>query len=490
MKKLLLSAFAALTMGAATAQLPANSVAPNFTATDLNGNSYTLYSLLDQGITVYLDVSATWCGPCWNYHNTHKLRDLYDQYGPTGTITPNKVMVFFAEGDGQTSLADLQGTGGNTQGNWVAGTTYPILHATGPQIANLYEINAYPTLYVICPNRIVNTFSQGLTVPQMYALAGSCPVATQPVDAGLIQYTGSPAACVGANAELRVMMQNMGTQSLASCTIEALSGGNVVASNTWNGNLGTYGTADVLVGTVPVTGNATYTFRVNAANDANANNNQTTGSYVASNVTLQGIEVRLELQLDGYAAESSWALYDGAGNTVAQAAYTGANNNQLITQTFTLNQNDCYNFRIIDSYGDGICCAYGNGFYRLVDVAAGTNIVNITGAAADFEQRDDVYKSGTGTGLITVEIDRSNVRLFPNPANDNFTLEYRLDESSNVAVTIVNALGQPIKSVENMERTAGTYALSVETSELPVGTYAVMIGTDKGLVTKMFTVVR
>jgi hypothetical protein len=324
----------------------------------------------------------------------------------------------------------------------------------------------------------------------MYALAGSCPVATQPVDAGLIQYTGSPAACVGANAELRVMMQNMGTQSLASCTIEALSGGNVVASNTWNGNLGTYGTADVLVGTVPVTGNATYTFRVNAANDANANNNQTTGSYVASNVTLQGIEVRLELQLDGYAAESSWALYDGAGNTVAQAAYTGANNNQLITQTFTLNQNDCYNFRIIDSYGDGICCGYGNGFYRLVDVAAGTNIVNITGAAAGFDQRDDVYKSGTGTGLITVEIDRSNVRLFPNPANDNFTLEYRLDEASNVAVTIVNALGQPIKSVENMERTAGTYALSVETSELPVGTYAVMIGTDKGLVTKMFTVVR
>ena len=48
--------FAALTLGfAAQAQLPDGSVAPDFTATDIDGNEWNLYSLLDEGKTVILD---------------------------------------------------------------------------------------------------------------------------------------------------------------------------------------------------------------------------------------------------------------------------------------------------------------------------------------------------------------------------------------------------------------------------------------------------
>ena len=43
----------------ATAQLPNGSVAPDFTATDVNGNQHRLYDYLDQGYTVILDISAT-----------------------------------------------------------------------------------------------------------------------------------------------------------------------------------------------------------------------------------------------------------------------------------------------------------------------------------------------------------------------------------------------------------------------------------------------
>jgi len=41
-------------------QLPVGTVAPNFTLTDINGNTHTLYDYLDQGKTVVIDFSTTW----------------------------------------------------------------------------------------------------------------------------------------------------------------------------------------------------------------------------------------------------------------------------------------------------------------------------------------------------------------------------------------------------------------------------------------------
>ena len=74
MKKLLFSAAMLLAGVSANAQLAPGSVAPNFTVTayqswlstagTTSNGSYTLYDYLDQGYTVFLDVSATWCGPC------------------------------------------------------------------------------------------------------------------------------------------------------------------------------------------------------------------------------------------------------------------------------------------------------------------------------------------------------------------------------------------------------------------------------------------
>jgi len=150
-KHLLLLLFLFLGWSTAHAQIPDGTIAPNFNATDLNGDSYNLYSLLDSGYTVYLDFSATWCGPCWGYHNSGALEDLYNDYGPSGS---NEVRVFFLEGDAATNLNCLYGPAGcvgGTQGNWVANTSYPIIHTQGPAIANSYQIGYFPTIFCICP---------------------------------------------------------------------------------------------------------------------------------------------------------------------------------------------------------------------------------------------------------------------------------------------------------------------------------------------------
>ena len=106
------------------AQLPAGSFGQDFTITDQFGVSHNLYNYLDQGYTVYLDVSATWCGPCWNFHLSGALDELYANHGPAGAPgvsanTSDDVMVIWIDGDGTTTDADMAGTGGSTQGNWL-----------------------------------------------------------------------------------------------------------------------------------------------------------------------------------------------------------------------------------------------------------------------------------------------------------------------------------------------------------------------------------
>jgi len=80
----------------------------------------------------------------------------------------------------------------------------------------------------------------------------------------------------------------------------------------------------------------------------------------------------LTIVLDNYPEETTWQVTDGNGGVwFSGGAYGNFPDGSTVTESICL-PDGCYTFSIFDSYGDGICCGFGNGSYTLVNTANGT----------------------------------------------------------------------------------------------------------------------
>ncbi len=106
----------------------------------------------------------------------------------------------------------------------------------------------------------------------------------------------------------------------------------------------------------------------NATSDEpNGNWQWVTGQEISLNDASSGgcSEVTLTLLTDNFPLETTWSIRDASNNVVLSGGPYGASN-AVQTQSVCL-INGCYTFNISDSYGDGICCAHGEGNYTLTD---------------------------------------------------------------------------------------------------------------------------
>lgn len=153
MKNIILFSFFSLSfLNISFCQLANGSPAPDITVQDINGNTISLHASMAGGKSACLDIMATWCGPCWSFHNSGVLESVHANLS-------SLTNVYMLEGDFATNTNCLYGpsgcTGSGTWGNWVSGTPYQIANLTasnGGTVMNDYNINYFPTLYVISPD--------------------------------------------------------------------------------------------------------------------------------------------------------------------------------------------------------------------------------------------------------------------------------------------------------------------------------------------------
>jgi hypothetical protein len=84
---------------------------------------------------------------------------------------------------------------------------------------------------------------------------------------------------------------------------------------------------------------------------------------------------------------------------------------------------------------------------------------------------------GTITGILNDKsVLENKITLFPNPANDKFTLEYELTQSANVQIELYDMIGHKVKTVTpNSFEEKNKYSHSVTLEDLSNGVYFVKI---------------
>jgi hypothetical protein len=485
MKKLLLSLVVFAGISSVNAQTPVGTVVNNFTLTDLNGTSHTLFDYLDAGKMVVIDVSATWCGPCWNYHNTGALNDFYNAKGPNGT---NEAMVFFIEGDASTTTDELNGIGPDTQGDWVTGEDMPIIDLTSAasfENSGL-DIAYFPVMYVICPNRTV--YKSGVagaigTLTLLNSYIGGCPaVASQPSDVAILANKGETAHCEGSYTP-KVQIQNNGTTALTSATVSISQGGSVVSTGSYSGSLATYGVATVTCSDIANFTGGTLNVTVTTSGDAVATNN-TLNIAVSGAQSAASQFVTIHITTDAYGSETTWTLKNAAGTTVQSGGpygdLTAAGTTAQPVITAELNPTECYKFEVLDAFDDGMCCQYGNGGYEIKDATGA--VIASGGEFGGSEVK--LFKTGV---LGINELDLVALNVYPNPASTEVNVSFEA-KNADYSVKLVDLQGRVIAN-QNLSNLNGTQVISIPTSTVAKGSYIVSI-TSNGMTSTKSVVIK
>ncbi len=216
-----------------------------------------------------------------------------------------------------------------------------------------------------------------------------------------------------------------------------------------------------------LTPDTTYSFKVRAIDTAD---NQSAFSNIASATTLPPCyDVTLTLNADNYSDEITWQITDSNNEIIVSSETSRLDS---VNNTFTIClPNGSYTFTINDTYGDGLCCKYGNGSYSLVANPGNTEIAKGNEFGTHQNTKFTINNEGAGVTIdeFTTTTFSDVTLLAPNPLNSsNGTLTVD-GPSSNLSVIIYDFSGRFVYKNDNVKNKA------IDLHTLSSGSYFVKV---------------
>ncbi|MFM2224397.1 MAG: hypothetical protein RJA07_599 [Bacteroidota bacterium] len=278
-----------------------------------------------------------------------------------------------------------------------------------------------------------------------------------------------------------IIIKNTGSTALTSVVVEYWVNNNVTKdSYTWHGNLKFLETAEVVLPTSGnlwsgITGLTNNTFNVsiknpNGGNDAYSFNNKAISKFDVPPVMPS--EITIFFKTNSAASENSYKLLDAAGTVVFSRNNMTNNTNYNDDVVLT---SGCYSFVIDDTGEDGFdfwANSAGTGQCRFKDIDGNTiKVFN-----GDFG-KSLIYNFTIDYPLTYQQINKlkdETVSIFPNPAQNNFVIEW--NNNFIKSIEIYNSIGMKVP----MPLVYNSKSANANCSGFAKGIYIVEIKNEKG----------
>ncbi|MFA8451711.1 MAG: T9SS type A sorting domain-containing protein [Bacteroidales bacterium] len=449
-------------------------VAPDWTLTDIEGKEHNMYDYLEKGYTVFIDFSTVWCSPCWNYHKTNSLEELFANHGPKGYSgvsenTTDDVMVFFIEGS-KATVAQLKGEKPSL-GNWVEGTPYPIITTSDPnndKVLSDYGIVSFPRVFKVCQNRFLS-LAGTLTAEKLYAqvLDGCDNVGDYAQNAKLFNLRFVDHENCSGELKPRVMLQNYGSEVLKKLDITYSVDG-VNRKLDWTGYLEQYDYEFIDLLPFYNIKEGAQTFMVKSSKP-----NSVEDEYLDNDILIKDFtvdyskkEVILEIKTDDHPEENNWELYYN-GKLIKSGE--GFLKKQTIYQIpICIESDKYYRLKFVDAKGNGL---------QSGDAGWGTLKYN-DNVLGKFDSEFSMFSAIDFT-VQSSAIDETEksipVEVYPNPVEKDLNIVLDLEKENQIKIYIHNVLGEKIMEREEKKYPPGENTISVDMHSLDAGIYFLVL---------------
>lgn len=188
-------------------------------------------------------------------------------------------------------------------------------------------------------------------------------------DIGVTDLGELPISICGTEIMTSVNLLNFGTETINSATVNFSINGIPADPVNWTGELlpGESTAVQInLSGLISGSNEVVVTSALpNGMSDEVPQNDGITRNI---NAISNAVSVFVEIRVDEYPEETTWTITDANDNVLFSGGpYADVEDNSTVIEEICLDPEGCYTFNIFDSFGDGICCDYGNGNYQLTD---------------------------------------------------------------------------------------------------------------------------
>ena len=261
----------------------------------------------------------------------------------------------------------------------------------------------------------------------------------------------------GNQLNIEVELSNFSPNEINSVVITYQLNNQTIVNYQWNGNLAPGSNTNVMIGTEAVpTGNhelLIYSSSPNGFYDLDFSNDTLEVLFDV----IEGNAYNIGIFTDNYGEEVSWEIFDQNNGQIASG--NDLTSNSLNEFEVCLEHDSCYIFTIYDSYSDGICCDFGNGFFSInEDIFSGNynesysiNLCDLTNTS------DKIYQTTT---------------IYPNPSHGNFVF---LSNKIISQIKVYDLNGNMILNRKPLDK-----LLKIDLSSLKSGFYAAHIKNING----------